>query len=110
MTDIESGTDHLDFLLQGVPTFVAYQEEVNYLLNYHASSDTFDKVDVQELKKHVAEMAGLVFALADAPERIGPRLTRAQIEQTMRETHFDDEMKANGMWNDWANRKRGRAE
>lgn len=110
MTDIESGTDHLDFLLQGVPTFVAYQDEANYLLNYHASSDTFDKVDVPELKKHVAEMAGLAFALADGAERIGPRLTRAQIEQTMRETHFDDEMKANGMWKDWANRKRGRTD
>ena len=110
MTDIESGTDHLDFLLQGVPTFVAYQDEANYLLNYHASSDTFDKVDIQELKTHVAEMAALTFTLADAPERIGPRLNRAQIEQTMRETHFDDEMKANGMWNDWASRKRGRTE
>jgi carboxypeptidase Q len=110
MTDIESGTDHLDFLLQGVPTFVAYQEEANYLINYHASSDTFDKVDVQELKKHVAQMTQITFALADAPQRVGPRLSRAQIEQTMRENHFDDEMKANGMWSDWETRKRGRTE
>ncbi|MBZ5720046.1 MAG: M20/M25/M40 family metallo-hydrolase [Acidobacteriia bacterium] len=110
MTDIESGTDHLDFLLQGVPTFVAYQEEANYLINYHASSDTFDKVDVLQLKKDVAEMAEITFALADASERIGPRLSRAQIEKTMRETHFDDEMKANGMWKDWETRKRGRTQ
>ena len=27
------------------PTFVADQEEANYLENYHAVSDTYDKVD-----------------------------------------------------------------
>ena len=56
-TDADWGTDNFDFLLQGVPTFVANQEEYNYLLNYHAMSDTFDKVDLAQLKKHVAEAA-----------------------------------------------------
>src|ERR1700730_9366458 len=53
-TDADWGTDNFDFLLQGVPTFVGNQEEYNYLLNYHAMSDTFDKVDVVQLQKHVA--------------------------------------------------------
>jgi len=44
-TDMEWGTDHFDFMLEGVPTFVANQEEANYLVNYHAVSDTYDKVD-----------------------------------------------------------------
>ncbi len=44
-TDMEWGTDHFDFMLEGVPTFVADQEEANYLENYHAVSDTYDKVD-----------------------------------------------------------------
>src|SRR5262245_1473241 len=35
----ESGTDHFDFMLEGVPTFVADQEEANYMVNYHAVSD-----------------------------------------------------------------------
>ena len=38
--DIEWGTDHYDFLLEGVPTLVAIQEEGNYLENYHATSDS----------------------------------------------------------------------
>ena len=42
---MEWGTDHFDFMLEGVPTFVAEQEEANYLENYHAVSDTYDKVD-----------------------------------------------------------------
>ncbi len=57
--DMEWGTDHFDFMLEGVPTFVADQEEANYLENYHAISDTYDKVDFPQLKKHVAEAAEL---------------------------------------------------
>jgi len=104
----ESGTDHFDFMLEGVPTFVADQEEANYLENYHATTDTFDKVDFAQLKKNVAEAAALSFELANATDPIGPRLNRAQIEGTMRETHFDQELKDMGMWDEWANGKRGR--
>jgi carboxypeptidase Q len=106
----ESGTDHFDFMLEGVPTFVADQAEANYMENYHATSDTYDKVDFPQLKKHVAEAAELSFALANAADHVGPRLNRAQIEQTLRETHLDQEMKNMGMWNEWANGKRGRKE
>lgn len=107
-TDAEYGTDHVDFLLEGVPTLVANQEEDNYLLNYHAMSDTFDKVDIARLKKHVAGAAAITFAIADAPEKLGPRLTREQISQTLVETHLDDQMKGFSAWDDWANGKRGR--
>ena len=106
----ESGTDHFDFMLEGVPTFVADQAEANYLENYHATTDTLDKVDFPQLKKHVAEATAFTFALANSSDRIGPRLSRAQIEETLHETHLDQEMKDMGMWDDWANRKRGRAE
>ena len=107
-TDAQTGTDHFDFLLEGVPTLVANQEEDNYLLNYHAMSDTFDKVDLPRLKKHVAEAAALAFAIADAPGRIGPRLNRDQIAVTLHESKLDEEMKGFGMWDDWENGKRGR--
>ena len=107
-SDAEWGTDHFDFMLEGVPTLVANQEEANYLINYHASSDTFDKVDMPQLKKHVAEAAEVAFGMADAPERIGSRLTHAQIEQTMRETHLDELMKTFGMWEAWQQGKLGR--
>jgi carboxypeptidase Q len=108
-TDATWGTDNFDFLLQGVPTFSANQEEGNYLINYHASSDTFDKVDIPQLKKHVAEAAELTFALANTPEPIGKRLSHEEIEQTMRETHLDDQLKTFGIWRDWESGKRGRA-
>ena len=103
------GTDHFDFMLEGVPTFMANQDEANYLINYHAMSDTFDKVDMPQLKKHVAEAAFLSFALANSVERIGPRYTRAQIDQALHETHADELMKTFGMWDDWESGKLGPA-
>jgi carboxypeptidase Q len=107
-TDATWGTDNFDFMLEGVPTFVANQEEANYLINYHASSDTFDKVDIPQLKKHVAEAAELTLALANAPERVAKRLNRSEIEQTMRETHLDEQLKTFGLWPAWENGTRGR--
>src|SRR5580692_9095495 len=107
-TDMEWGTDHFDFMLEGVPTFVADQQEANYLENYHAVSDTYDKVDFTQLKKDVAEAAEFSFALANLPEKIGPRFTRDQIEQSMRETHSDEMMKANGLWDAWESGRLGR--
>jgi carboxypeptidase Q len=107
-TDADWGTDNFDFLLEGVPTFVANQEEANYLLNYHAMSDTFDKVDLAQLRKHVVEASALTIGLANAPEAPGPRLHHAQIEQTLVETHLADQLKTFGMWSDWESGKRGR--
>jgi hypothetical protein len=56
----------------------------------------------------VAEAAALSVELADLPERIGPRLTHDQIEQTMRETKSVEMLKADGIWEDWVSGKRGR--
>src|SRR5947207_13461103 len=90
------GTDNLDFLLEGVPTLVANQQEANYLENYHASSDTFDKVDIPQLKKHVALAAAMAFAIANAPQRLGKRQSRAEVEQLMHDTKLDGQMKLLG--------------
>jgi carboxypeptidase Q len=107
-TEMEWGTDHFDFMLEGVPTFVAEQEEANYLENYHAVSDTYDKVDFVQLKKHVAEATLLALELANLNEKVGPRLTHDQVEQTMRETNSIEMMKNAGVWDDWVSGKRGR--
>ncbi|HYK51606.1 MAG TPA: M28 family peptidase, partial [Terriglobales bacterium] len=107
--DVEWGTDHYDFLLEGVPTLVAEQAEANYLENYHATSDTFDKVDMAQLKKHVADMTVVVYGIANARERIGARLTHAQTDKILRDTHSDEQMKPLGIWAEWESGKRGRA-
>ena len=107
--DVEWGTDHYDFLLEGVPTLVAEQEEGNYLANYHATSDTYDKLDIPQLKKHVAEMTVVTFEIANAGDRLGPRLSHAEIDKILRDTHSDEQMKLLGIWAEWISGKRGRA-
>jgi len=101
------GTDNFDFLLEGVPTLVANQEEANYLPNYHASSDTFDKVDIRELKLHTALAAVTVFGIAERPERLGKRQTRAEVEALMKENGLDQQMKNLGLWPMWEQGQRG---
>jgi hypothetical protein len=108
-TDAFVGTDNLDFLLEGIPTLVANQEAGNYLVNYHASSDTYDKVDIAQLKNHVAIAAHVVTAIANAREGIGARQSRAEIEALMRETKLDEQMKLFGLWEEWEKGSRGRA-
>lgn len=101
-------TDNFDFLLEGVPTLVANQEEANYLPNFHAASDTFDKVDVRELKLHTVLAALTAWGIADRTEPLGKRLTRAEIEALMKETGLDRQMKALGYWDSWQSGERGR--
>jgi carboxypeptidase Q len=106
--DMEWGSDHFDFMLEGVPTFIADQQEANYLENYHAVSDTYDKVDFPQLRKHVAEAAALSLGLANLPEKIGPRLTHAQIQQTIVDSQSEELFKAFGLWDEFVSGRRGR--
>jgi hypothetical protein len=106
--DASFGTDNLDFLLEGVPTLVANQEEASYLANYHAASDTLDKVEMRELKLHTVLAALTAWGIADRTEPLGKRLTRAEIEAQMRETGLDQQMKVLGYWDAWQSGARGR--
>jgi len=106
--DASFGTDNFDFLLEGVPTLVANQEEANYLPNYHAASDTLDKLDMRELKLHTVIAALTAWGIADRTEPLGKRLTRSEIEAQMKETGLDQQMKALGYWEAWQSGVRGR--
>lgn len=95
------GTDNLHLMLEGVPNLVANQDGANYMVNYHASSDTFDKVDLKNLRNHVAIVAALAFAIADDPQRLGKRQSLSEVQAMVRETKIEDQLKAFGFWADW---------
>ena len=107
--DADMDTVYFDFLLEGVPKLVANQEPDEYMLNYHAASDTYDKVDIPALQKQVAVAALTAYALANDEKRIAPRQTRAQIEELLKRTGLRQEMKTFGVWEMWQDGKRGRA-
>ena len=102
------GTDNWDFFLEGVPTLVAEQEEANYLPNYHAASDTFDKVDIRELKINSALAAVTAWGIADRAEPLGKRLSRSEMDRLLKETHLDEKMQQLGYWEPWLKGTRGR--
>ena len=104
--DIDS--DQWDFALEGIPTLESVQEEANYLPNYHAASDTFDKVDIRELKVNAVIAALTAWGIADRAEPLGKRLSRAEVEQWLQDTGLDEKMKQLGYWESWQNGTRGR--
>jgi len=106
--DAGMDTDNFDFILEGVPTLEAIQEPANYMLNYHAASDTFDKVDFHQLKHNAAIAAVTTFALADSEERIGPRQSRPQVEELLKQSGLDKEMRDAEFWPLWEKSERGR--
>jgi carboxypeptidase Q len=77
------GTDNLDFLLSGVPNLVGIQDPIPYLPDYHAESDTFDRVNQREEKVTAAISSALVWGLADDPDRLR-RQTRAEVEKLIK--------------------------
>jgi carboxypeptidase Q len=106
--DASFGTDNFDFMLEGVPTLVANQQEANYLPNYHAASDTLDKVDIRELKLHTVLAALTAWGIADRAEPLGKRLSRAELEVLVKETGLDQQLKLLGYWDAWQSGARGR--
>jgi carboxypeptidase Q len=103
------GTDNFDFLLEGVPNFIADQETERYLADYHAESDTFDKVDLREARWNAAVAAVATLGLANARERPGPRQSRAEVLRLLGQSGLERQMKAYGLWADWEDGNRGRA-
>lgn len=102
------GTDNLDFLLEGVPSLVANQEEADHVANYHASSDTYDKVDILNLKLNSAVAGVLAFSLAEFATPLGPRLSRPQIGKLLKDTGLDARLRALQVWSYWEAGRRGR--
>jgi len=101
------GTDNFDFMMQGVPNLVALQSDANYASNYHAESDTFDKVDQYQLKLNAAIAAAVVWGFANDTARV-PRHDHADIAAMVEAFGLESQMKNFAVWQGWAEGKRGR--
>ncbi|NIM48028.1 MAG: M28 family peptidase [Gemmatimonadales bacterium] len=101
------GTDNFDFMMQGVANIVAIQEPANYGPNYHARSDTFDKVDQHQLRLNGAIAAAVIYGFATM-DVTWKRQTRAEIEALVAATDLEQQMRTFGIWESWAEGRRGR--
>ena len=101
------GTDNYDFMMQGVPNLIAIQSDANYASNYHAESDTFDKVDQNQMRLNSAIAAAVIWGFANDSERL-PRHSRADIEAMIGNTDLEQQMKNFAVWDAWVDNSRGR--
>lgn len=101
------GTDNYDFMMQGVPNLVAFQADANYASNYHAESDTFDKVDQQQMRLNSAIAAAVLWGFANDTARL-PRQSSAEIRALIDATDLETQMRNFAVWDAWADGTRGR--
>ena len=106
--DGDLGSDNVDFMLQGIPTLIAAQEPASYMQNYHAASDTYDKVNIRQLRLNLAIAAVTAYEIANLAQPLGVRQSRKEIEDVLARTGFDKQMKTEGLWAEWAAGTRGR--
>jgi hypothetical protein len=101
------GTDNYDFMIEGVANLVANQDSANYGPNYHARSDTFDKVDQRQLRLNAAVAAAVVWGLAQG-DVTWKRQSAAEVEALVNGTSLKDQMTSFDLWESWADGSRRR--
>jgi len=101
------GTDNYDFMIQGVANIVANQADANYASNYHAQSDTFEKVDQLQLKLNSAIMAATIFGIANLDEIPWKRQTSVEVVKMVDKFNLEESMKTFGLQKSWQENKRG---
>lgn len=91
-------TDHAPFYLAGVPALDLLVDAGNYRQVHHKVSDTLDKIEAHNLASGAAVLAVTAWAIAEAPERVAPRLERAQVEKALEEAGYLEVLRAYGAW------------
>ena len=101
------GTDNYDFMMEGIANLVANQASSNYGPNYHAATDTFEKVDLRQLRMNAAIAAAVTWGFANLDLHL-PRQSRAELEHLIDRTDLRTQMARFGLWESWRTGQRGR--
>ena len=102
------GTDNFDFMMHGVGNLIGNHDPANYAPNYHAESDTYDKVDLKSLKVNSAIVAAVTLEFANDLSISLPRQSREEIEELVNSTDLEQQMRSMmGIWDQWKDGKRG---
>ena len=103
------GTDNFDFMLQGVGNLVANHKPALYGPNYHAASDTYDKVDLKALKINSAVVAALTLGFANLSDNkiTWKQQTRAEVQALFDANKLEYTMRMFNVWESWVKGERG---
>lgn len=91
-------TDQGPFMLQGIPAFDLWVDDVAYNAVHHKSSDTVDKVDPAYFKADGAIVAVLAYVIAQREQPIGPHLDHAAVGEILKKAQLDGYLSAHGDW------------
>jgi len=103
------GTDNYDFMMQGVANIVGNHEPASYGPNYHASTDQLSECDLRTLRLNGAIIGAVTMAYSDDADLL-PRLTRGELEDLIKTTTLETEMRNFSIWEAWADGTRGRSQ
>lgn len=100
---LPGSSDEWPFLVQGVPTVAARgtqteQERSRGRGLDHTQADTVDKLDGLRAREAAISLARVLVAVANDPERPGPKLDSAEIYQRLREDGAEEELRQQGRW------------
>jgi carboxypeptidase Q len=65
-----TGTDHLPFNAIGLPAFQFIQDELEYRRGYHTTMDTYERLDMDDLKQNAVITASFVYNAAMRNEKL----------------------------------------
>jgi hypothetical protein len=64
------GSDHITFNKIGIPGFAFIQDRIDYGRSYHTNMDTFERLQLGDLKQAAVVVAALVYQTANYPEKL----------------------------------------
>jgi Zn-dependent M28 family amino/carboxypeptidase len=64
------GSDHIMFNRIGIPGFAFIQDRIDYGRSYHTNMDTFERLQLGDLKQAAVVVAALVYQTANYPEKL----------------------------------------
>jgi hypothetical protein len=101
------GTDNFDFMMEGIANIVGNQATAAYGPNYHAQSDRIEQCDLRTVRLNAAIVAAVTWGFAEADAEWS-RQTRPEIEELVRSTDLEQQMRSFNVWQDWLDGTRGR--
>jgi Iap family predicted aminopeptidase len=92
-SDADLESDNASFMAAGIPSLTLDVEQGDYDARHHGIADTFDKINQGSLAADTAVMAIAAFVIADAANRLGRRLSNAEVRELFRKTGLEETQK-----------------
>ncbi len=98
-------SDNFTFVLRGVPSLFAVQETADYYSPYHSEADTFDKVEIGEVRESAVVAAMTMLGIAEAEQRVAERLSAADVTKWLQDQGLIRHLRFLGVWDAWRPRR-----